>query len=123
MQPEMNELIKSVTSSTPAAFSGLPMASAPIREASPGGEREADNKEASKAQTREELEASIDRLAATAFAGSRLAIEKNEAAGVFVYRLIDSRNGSVVRQWPTEEFLSLLTYLRSKQGGLIDQRI
>jgi len=119
----MNELIKSVTSSTPAAFSGLRMASAPIREASPGGEREADNKEASKAQTREELEASIDRLAATAFAGSRLAIEKNEAAGVFVYRLIDSRNGSVVRQWPTEEFLSLLTYLRSKQGGLIDQRI
>lgn len=123
MQPEMNELIKSVTSSTPAAYSGLPRASAPIREASPGGEREADNKEASKAQTREELEASIDRLAATAFAGSRLAIEKNEAAGVFVYRLIDSRNGSVVRQWPTEEFLSLLAYLRSKQGGLIDQRI
>ena len=123
MQPGMNELIKSVTSSAPAAFSGLPMASVPIREVSPGGEREADSKDGSKPPSRDELEASIDRLAETAFADSRLAIEKNDAAGVFVYRLIDSRNGSVVRQWPSEDFLALREYLRSRQGGLVDERI
>jgi len=119
----MNELIKSVTSSAPAAFSGLPMASVPIREVSPGGEREAGQQAQTRKPSREELEASIDKLAETAFADSRLAIEKNDAAGVFVYRLIDSRNGSVVRQWPSEDFLALREYLRSRQGGLVDERI
>lgn len=123
MQPDMNELIKSVTSSAPAAFPGLSMASAPVRETSPGGEREAGKQEQPRKPTREELEASIDKLAATAFADSRLAIEKNEAAGVFVYSLIDSRNGSVVRKWPSEDFLALREYLRSRQGGLVDERI
>jgi uncharacterized FlaG/YvyC family protein len=123
LQPKMNELIKSVTSSAPAAFSGLPMASVPIREVSPGGEREAGQQAQTRKPSREELEASIDKLAETAFADSRLAIEKNDAAGVFVYRLIDSRNGSVVRQWPSEDFLALREYLRSRQGGLVDERI
>lgn len=123
MQPEMNELIKSVTSSAPAAFSGLPMAQTPIRETSPGGEREAGKQAPQQETSREDLEASIDKLAANAFADSRLAIEKNEAAGVFVYSLIDSRNGSVVRQWPSEDFLALREYLRSRQGGLVDERI
>lgn len=99
------------------------MASAPVRETSPGGEREAGKQEQPRKPTREELEASIDKLAATAFADSRLAIEKNEAAGVFVYSLIDSRNGSVVRKWPSEDFLALREYLRSRQGGLVDERI
>ncbi len=119
----MNELIKSVASASPAAFSGLPMTSVPVREASPGGERETGNNPGAKKPSREELEKAIDKLAETAFTDSRLVIEKNDAAGVYVYRLIDSRNGSVVRQWPTEDFLALREYLRTRQGGLVDQRI
>ncbi|GJL97662.1 MAG: hypothetical protein DHS20C06_14790 [Hyphobacterium sp.] len=119
----MNELIKNVSSATPAAFSGLPLAQKPVRETSSSGDREAESRQTPETPSREELEASIDRMAETAFSGSHLAIEKNDAAGVFVYRMIDSRNGSVVRQWPTEDFLSLREYLRSKQGGLVDERI
>lgn len=119
----MNELIKNVTSATPVAFSGLPMAQAPVREASKGGERKAgDQQPAPGMPSLKELEASIDRMAEKAFGNSRLAIEKHDAAGVFVYRLIDSRNGSVMRQWPSEDFLALREYLRSKQGGLVDER-
>ncbi|WP_394692295.1 flagellar protein FlaG [Hyphobacterium sp.] len=119
----MNELIKSVTASTPAAFSGLPMAQTPVRETSRSSEREADGRPGPGTPSLKELEASIDRMAEKAFGNSRLAIEKHDAAGVFVYRLIDSRNGSVMRQWPSEDFLALREYLRSKQGGLVDERI
>ena len=119
----MNELIKNVSAATPAAFSGHPVSPPPAREKPPRDEKETADQEVPHQLNLEELKSSIDLMADKAFSDSHLAIEKNEAAGVFVYRLIDSRNGSVMRQWPTEDFLSLREYLRSKQGGLVDQRI
>jgi len=119
----MNELIKNVSSATPVAFSGHPVTPPPAREKSSQDDKDTAERETGQPLSLEELKSSIDKMAEAAFTSSHLAIEKNEAAGVFVYRMIDSRNGSVVRQWPTEDFLSLREYLRSKQGGLVDQRI
>jgi len=72
--------------------------------------------------SQKQLEATIDRLAEVVFAGSRLAIEKHSGANTFVYRLIDTDTGGVVRQWPTENLLHLREYLRTRQAGVLDQR-
>lgn len=72
-------------------------------------------------RSQQQLEAAIDRLAEEVFAGSRLAIEKHSGADTFVYRLIDTDTGGVVRQWPTESLLHLREYLRTRQAGVLDQ--
>jgi uncharacterized FlaG/YvyC family protein len=119
----MNELVQNVSAAAPAALSEFRHAPAPVRQSASDQDRQQSRRDEASAETLEELQASIDEMAQRAFAQSKLAIEKNDAAGVFVYRLIDSSNGSVVRQWPTEDFLSLREYLRTKQAGLVDERI
>jgi uncharacterized FlaG/YvyC family protein len=119
----MNELVQNVTAAAPAAMVGFKAAPAPVNDtADKETENDRDQDRAGR-PSRSELQATIDRMADLAFAGSHLAIEKHEGANTFVYRLIDSRNGSVMRQWPSEEFLELREYLRTRQGGLIDERI
>ncbi|WP_421791052.1 flagellar protein FlaG [Hyphobacterium sp.] len=118
----MNELVQNISASAPVTPVGFKAAPPPAREPSKD-DTDAQQQEQDDRASREELAASIDRLAEKAFSNSRLAIEKHEGADLFVYRLIDSSNGSVVRQWPTEDFLSLREYLRTKQGGLVDQRV
>tara|TARA_R110002072_G_scaffold1069_7_gene8722 strand:- start:2784 stop:3146 length:363 start_codon:yes stop_codon:yes gene_type:complete len=72
--------------------------------------------------SQKQLEATIDRLAKDVFSGSRLAIEKHQGSNTFVYRLIDTDTGGVVRQWPTESLLHLREYLRTRQAGVLDQQ-
>lgn len=72
-------------------------------------------------RAQKQLEAAIDHLAKEVFSGSRLAIEKHAGANTFVYRLIDTDTGGVVRQWPTESLLHLREYLRTRQAGVLDQ--
>lgn len=118
----MNELVQKISAASTASTVGFRAAPAPVPASHTKNDTDAKDKGKSVPVSFEEMKASIDRLAEQAFAGSKLAIEKHEGAGVFVYRLVDSRNGSVVRQWPSEDFLSLREYLRTKQGGLIDQQ-
>jgi uncharacterized FlaG/YvyC family protein len=118
----MNELVQKISAASASATVGFKAAPAPVQASSARNDTDAKEKGRSVPVSFEEMKASIDRLAETAFAGSKLAIEKHEGAGIFVYRLIDSQSGSVVRQWPTEDFLSLREYLRTKQGGLVDQQ-
>ena len=118
----MNEVVQKISSATSSTAVGFKAAPAPVQASPAKNDTDAKERGKSAPVTFEEMKASIDRLAETAFAGSKLAIEKHEGADMFVYRLIDSQSGSVVRQWPTEDFLSLREYLRTKQGGLIDQR-
>ena len=54
---------------------------------------------------------------------SRLLIDKDEDAGRFVYRMLDPETGETMRQWPPENYLDLISYLREEQGGLIDKRV
>ncbi|WP_421787352.1 flagellar protein FlaG [Hyphobacterium sp.] len=118
----MNELVQKISAATSAPTVGFRAAPAPVQ--SPPSKNDTDAKQKGKPDpvSFEEMKATIDRMAEEAFAGSKLAIEKHEGADVFVYRLVDSRNGSVLRQWPSEEILSLREYLRTRQGGLIDRQ-
>ena len=50
----------------------------------------------------------------------RLFIEKDETAGVFVYRIIDRRTGDVVQQFPREEVLKMKESPDYDPGHVID---
>lgn len=89
--------------------------SAQSRDQSPRGDG------AARRQSDRELIEAIDRLAGQ-FSDSRLTIVKHEGADAFVYRMIDQESGEVIRQWPSENFLELRTYLRTHQAGLVDER-
>lgn len=119
----MNELVQKISSAAPVAVVGFKAAPAPVKASPAKNDTDAKDQNASAQLSYEELKASVDRLAEKAFSSSKLAIEKHEGANTFVYRLVDSQSGSVVRQWPSEDMLSLREYLRTKQGGLIDQRV
>ena len=56
-------------------------------------------------------------------AQSRLLIDRDEEAGQFIYKFMDPETGETVRQWPPERYLDLITYLREKQGGLLDRKV
>jgi flagellar protein FlaG len=47
-----------------------------------------------------------------------LVIEKDEAAGRYVYKIVDPDSGSVIRQWPDEEWLRLARSFSEAQPGL-----
>lgn len=53
---------------------------------------------------------------------SKLLIDRDEEAGRFIYRMLDPDTGETMRQWPPEQYLDLVAYLREQQGGLIDKR-
>ncbi|MEO1039635.1 MAG: flagellar protein FlaG [Pseudomonadota bacterium] len=52
---------------------------------------------------------------------ARLQIDRDEEAGQFIYRIKNPDTGETVRQWPPETYVDLIVFLRSKQGGVIDQ--
>ena len=66
----------------------------------------------------------IERLRRTAAATSqsRLEIVRDEEAGQFIYKFTNPETGETMRQWPPEDYLDLITYLREKQGGLVDRQ-
>ena len=121
----MIELIKMATASAtvtekPAAAAPRPIeASAAV--ATRNAETEARSPEERKAEI-ERMREAIERLAETALDGSRLSIEKHESSGMFVYNLVDSATGEIVRQWPQKEMVELKEYLRTRQAGLVDKR-
>lgn len=52
----------------------------------------------------------------------RLTMEKNEEAGVVVYKAIDRDTGEVIKQFPPEDLLKLLTYYRRIEGLALDAK-
>lgn len=121
---EMIELIKTATAATTTSERQATMprsiqASAAVATRN----TEADDKSSKDRQADvERMRDAIEHLAQAALADSRLTIEKHDDAGVFVYSLVDSDTGSVMRQWPQKELVELREYLRTRQAGLIDQR-
>lgn len=53
----------------------------------------------------------------------RLSIEQDEEAGVFVYKAVNRATGEVIRQYPTEEMLKLMSYYRETEGLSVNSRI
>lgn len=67
----------------------------------------------------------IEELRDTIQTNSRsvLKIDRTEQSGQFVYRILNPNTGDLVRQWPAEDYVNLIEYLQSKQGGLVDERV
>ncbi|WP_019959655.1 flagellar protein FlaG [Woodsholea maritima] len=67
----------------------------------------------------------IEELRDTIQTNSRsvLKIDRTEESGQFVYRILNPNTGDLVRQWPAEDYVNLIEYLQSKQGGLVDERV
>lgn len=121
----MIELIKLATASAPVTEKPSTTAPRPIEAsaavATRNTETDAKSPEERKAEI-ERMREAIERLAETALEGSRLSIEKHESSGMFVYNLVDSATGEIVRQWPQKEMVELKEYLRTRQAGLVDKR-
>jgi len=121
----MIELIKLATASATVTEKPSTTAPRPIQAsaavATRNTETDAKSPEERKAEI-ERMREAIERLAETALEGSRLSIEKHESSGMFVYNLVDSATGEIVRQWPQKEMVELKEYLRTRQAGLVDKR-
>lgn len=118
----MIELIKTATASVSEKPAYAPRA---IEASAAVATRNADSEPKSQNDRKADIERmreAIERLAEAALKDSKLTIEKQEDADVFVYRLVDSSTGSVIRQWPQQELVELKEYLRTRQAGLVDER-
>lgn len=51
-----------------------------------------------------------------------LSIELDELSGRFIYQSIDNESGEVVRQFPPEELLRLLSIVRDAEGIAVDEQ-
>lgn len=52
---------------------------------------------------------------------SRLQIDRETVEGRFIYRILDPDTGETMRQWPPENYLDLMEFLRDQRGGVIDE--
>ncbi len=53
---------------------------------------------------------------------TRLSIDKDQATGAFIYRAIDRETGDVVHQYPDEDMLAVIRFMREYDGMMVDQR-
>lgn len=121
----MIELIKLATASATVTEKPATTAPRPIEASAAVATRNTETEVKSPEERKAEIERmreAIERLAETALDGSRLSIEKHESSGMFVYNLVDSATGEIVRQWPQKEMVELKEYLRTRQAGLVDKR-
>ncbi len=65
----------------------------------------------------------LSNLITNATDNRRLRIEEDEASGLFVYQFVDKTSGEVVRQFPAEEILKLITRIRKAEGIVLDESI
>ncbi|MCG8443333.1 MAG: flagellar protein FlaG [Caulobacterales bacterium] len=54
---------------------------------------------------------------------ARLSLDKDEETGTPIYKVIDSRNGDVIRQWPLEEALAIARSFNESEGLVVDRRV
>lgn len=54
---------------------------------------------------------------------TRLSIEKDKGSGTFIYRAVDRDTGDVVHQWPGEDMLEMMRFLREYDGMLVDDKV
>ena len=54
---------------------------------------------------------------------TRLRIDRDESSGNFIYQSIDEESGEVIRQFPTEEILKVLSFYRELEGIAVDDSV
>lgn len=99
-------------SSDPVASS---KAVAPISASADAGRREQDGQREQDAQR--EFSPDADNT------GLRLEISQDESGSEVIYRFVDARSGTLVREWDAEEFGKLRDYVRDKKIHLLDKKV
>ena len=51
---------------------------------------------------------------------TKLRIDKDEETGRFVYKSIDTESGEVIKQFPPETILAIISHYRSVEGLVVD---
>lgn len=67
--------------------------------------------------------ASVGHATERASRHGRLFIERDEATGGFVYRIIDQETGEILRQWPREEVLRMQKAINAARGLILDKHV
>lgn len=52
----------------------------------------------------------------------RLEISQVKSVNGFVYKLVDTKTGDIVRQWPTEQMIQMREYIFEHQIQLVDKK-
>ncbi len=65
----------------------------------------------------------INELLTSDLGNSRLRIDRDENTGRFIYLSVDRTSGDVIKQFPPEQILSLLTFYRQPEGVALDQEV
>lgn len=53
--------------------------------------------------------------------GTQLRIEKDQATNLYVYQAVNSRNGEVVSQYPSEQIIKFISFFREMEGMAVDK--
>jgi len=62
----------------------------------------------------------IEQLIGDANANTKLRIDKDDDTGRFVYKSVDSDSGEVIRQFPPETILQIISKFRDPEGLVLD---
>lgn len=52
---------------------------------------------------------------------TKLRIDRDESSGNFIYQSVDEISGEVIRQFPSEEILKVLSFYRELEGLAVDE--
>ncbi|HTN40287.1 MAG TPA: flagellar protein FlaG [Asticcacaulis sp.] len=52
----------------------------------------------------------------------RLEISQVKSVNGFIYKLVDTKTGDIVRQWPTEQMIQMREYIFEHQIQLVDEK-
>jgi uncharacterized FlaG/YvyC family protein len=81
-------------------------------------------REEAQAETDRALSAALERIGRVGpNVDARLSIVQDDITRDFVYRIMNTRTGEIVRQFPHEKMVELLRFLSEQQGLVVDTRV
>jgi len=89
-----------------------------------GGDSGRDETDKRAADLTERAQALLERLSRSVDGNSsKLRIQQDENTGKIVYLSVDGQSGEVLRQWPREEVLRMMSFMRSLQGLVVNEQV
>lgn len=72
------------------------------------------------ALTLETVAQAIEKYVPRDLPNTQLKIHHDDKTGLFVYKAVDRDSGEVMRQYPADEILRLITFYREREGLVVD---
>jgi flagellar protein FlaG len=70
----------------------------------------------------EQAAQAIEKFVNDAGANTKLRIDKDDETGRFVYKSVDSESGKVIKQFPPETILQIISKFRDPEGLVLDNK-